>query len=104
LEKFWGVSDGLGFEYDTLVFSTTEFIKENQRIRALPNRMPFDGLYFIGSMGDGDQFAMGRTNECEWNRSVIIWEHETDRRYEVAESLLEYVAKMIVWWTDESHR
>jgi hypothetical protein len=65
--------------------------------------MPFEGLYFIGSMGDGDQFAIGRTNEGEWNLSVLIWEHETDRRYEVAESLTDYVAKMIVWWSDNSH-
>src|SRR5262249_45705019 len=103
LERFWEVGDGLRFEYDTLVFSTAEFIRENQRMRTLPDRLPFDGLYFIGSMGDGDLFAMGRTNQGDWNRSVILWEHETDRRYEVAESLTEYVAKMIVWWSDNTH-
>jgi hypothetical protein len=48
-------------------------------------------------------FAMGRTSEGEWSNSVIIWEHETDRRYEVADTLIEYVAKMIVWWSDEAH-
>jgi len=57
----------------------------------------------MGSMGDGDLFAMGRTSAGEWNHSVMIWEHETDRRYEVADTLVEYVAKMIVWWSDESH-
>jgi len=103
LERLWEIADGLRFDVDTLIFSTQEFIRENQGIRTLKDRMPFNGLYFIGSMGDGDLFAMGRTTEGQWNQSVMIWEHETDRRYEVADSLIEYVAKMIVWWSDESH-
>lgn len=103
LEQFWGVADGLRFEVNTLVFSTAGFIAENRRIRNLPDRMPFEGLFFIGAMGDGDMFAMRRTSADQWNPSVMIWEHETDRRYEVAESLVEYVAKMIIRWNDESH-
>lgn len=103
LEHFWEVADGLRFDFDSLVFSTTQFVKENQRMRTLPNCMPFDGMYFIGSLGDGDMFAMGRPTRGEWNPAVMIWEHETDRRYEVADSLIEYVAKMIIWWSDESH-
>ena len=103
LALFWEITDGLRFDFDTIVFSTAQFVDQNRQIRTLPHRMPFEGLCFIGSMGDGDMFAMGRTTEGEWLNSVMIWEHETDRRYEVAESLAEYVAKMIVWWADESH-
>lgn len=103
LERLWEVADGLRFDLDTLVFSTSRFIEQNQYMRTLPDRMPFDGLYFIGGMGDGDLFAMGRTSEGEWSESVMIWEHETDRRYEVADNLIEYAAKMIVWWSDETH-
>jgi hypothetical protein len=101
LDRFWQVSDGLQFHADIVVFSTQQFLVENKRMRTLTSYMPFEGLYFIGSIGDGDMFATGRTLGGDWPGSVIIWEHETDRRYQVADSLAEYVAKLLLWWIEE---
>jgi SMI1/KNR4 family protein SUKH-1 len=100
LDRFWQIANGLVFDVDTIVFSTEQFIEENKRVRTLKSYMPFTGLFFISSLGDGDMFALGRTVDGEWLNSVMIWEHETDRRYEVAESFQEYVAKLLVWWLD----
>jgi len=100
LDSFWQMANGLTFDVDSIVFSTEDFIRENRRMRKMRGCMPFDGLFFISSLGDGDMFALGRTTDGSWHNSVIIWEHESDRRYEVAGSLAEYVSKLLVWWLD----
>jgi hypothetical protein len=96
--SLWEVANGITFDVDQVVFSTDEFVEENQRMTSLPGFMPFDGLYFIGSLGCGDLFALGRTKDGQWHDRVLIWEHETDDRYEVEENLRSYVAKLLLWW------
>jgi hypothetical protein len=101
LDRFWQVANGLRFDVHSVIFSTRECIEENKRMRSITTSYcSFEGLFFISSLGDGDMFAMRRTMDGKWLDSVLIWEHETDRRYEIAESLQDYVAKLLVWWLD----
>ncbi|WP_202919508.1 SMI1/KNR4 family protein [Saccharothrix deserti] len=49
---------------------------------------PFDGLLFFGDNGGGDQFAFS-------DGRVVVWEHETDTRREVATGLRDYIEKAL---------
>ncbi|WP_455403079.1 SMI1/KNR4 family protein, partial [Streptomyces bambusae] len=80
-------------EYGTdLVWSAERIVDENAAFRANPSfaelYASFDSMLFFGDNGGGDQFAFF----CNPDRSeVVVWDHETDERRVVAESLERYV-------------
>lgn len=97
LALLWDVTDGIDYRGCPIVFSTKQFIQHRKLMEDLNDCAPFDGLCFIGEIGDGDAFALSRSRVGEWKDDVLIWEHETDRRYPIADSFQEYVAKLLFW-------
>jgi hypothetical protein len=47
-------------------------------------------LVFIGSEGNGDLYALGVSATGVMSESVFLWDHETDGRRWIAESLEGY--------------
>ncbi|MFE1593091.1 SMI1/KNR4 family protein [Nocardia sp. NPDC058705] len=79
-----------------LVWSVEEIIESNTQFRhdvALAELyMSFDQLMFFGDNGGGDQFAYVRL-PSEENTGVYAWDHETDDRKWVANSLIDYLRR-----------
>ena len=90
-------TNGARAEYGSgLVWSVQEIIDENTAFRHSADfaelYASFDQLMFMGDNGGGDQFAFvlppaGRSDE------VVVWDHETDERLRVADSLKDYVER-----------
>ncbi|MER7394866.1 SMI1/KNR4 family protein [Streptomyces sp. NPDC000151] len=51
---------------------------------------PFGDLVFFGDNGGGDQFALRRGSA---DGPIVVWDHETDSRTVVAETLQEYLVR-----------
>ena len=91
------LTDGVRAEYGSgLVWSVREIIDANTEFRRDAGLaelyQPFDHLMFVGDDGGGDQFAFvrppaGRSDE------VFVWDHETDERLRIADSLKNYVER-----------
>ncbi|WP_381797102.1 SMI1/KNR4 family protein [Streptomyces niveus] len=90
LMEFNGVSDEYGTD---LIWTAQRIANENEYFRTDKNfttlYAPFDSLLFFGDNGGGDQFALTGPN------AVIVWDHETDDRCLVTNSLHEYVANSL---------
>ena len=85
-------SDGIEGEYGLgLVWSLDRITADNASFRTDESFrdlfMPFDGLVFFADAGNGDQFALSLTGNCE----VYVWDHETDSRSWVAPSVMAYL-------------
>jgi hypothetical protein len=58
-------------------------------VRGTPGRRADPGgLLFFGDHGGGDQFAFAGDR-------VVVWEHETDARREVADGLRDYLTRSL---------
>jgi cell wall assembly regulator SMI1 len=89
--------DGVRAEYGSgLVWSVQEIIEENAEFRRSADFAelyePFDELMFMGDNGGGDQFAFVRAAAGRPG-DVFVWDHETDERTKVAESLKDYLER-----------
>jgi SMI1-KNR4 cell-wall len=84
-----GVMDRWGTE---VIWPAKRIIGENSFFRtdsALAELYgPFERTMFFGDNGGGDQFAFLRDPD---RNEVFVWDHETDERRMVAESLERYV-------------
>jgi hypothetical protein len=85
-------SDGVEGEYGLgLVWSVDRIARDNTAFRTDDQfrdlYMPFDGLVFFADAGNGDQFALSLSGNCE----VYVWDHETDSRSWVAPSVMAYL-------------
>ncbi|MEU6038133.1 SMI1/KNR4 family protein [Actinomadura sp. NPDC047616] len=90
-------TNGVRAEYGSgLVWSAQEIIKENTEFRGSADfaelYMPFDQLMFIGDNGGGDQFAYVRGPSGRPD-DVFVWDHETDERKWIANSLEDYLQR-----------
>lgn len=82
-------SDGIDGEYGIgLLWNVDRIRRDNIEFRTYEDfrelYMPFDGLVFLADAGDGDQFALSLTGNCE----VYIWDHENDSRIWIARSVM----------------
>lgn len=84
-----GVETGTG-----LVWSIQRIIDRNAVFR---NRAdfaelfrPFDELMSIGDNGSGDQFGFHRGSDG-WVDGIYVWDHETDERVGISDSLSGYL-------------
>lgn len=88
-----GVSDQYGTD---VVWTAERILRENAEFRADPGfarlYAPFSALLFFGDNGGGDQFAFGMTGD---RPGVVVWDHETDERTRVADSLEQYVTRSL---------
>jgi hypothetical protein len=85
-------SDGIDGEYGLgLLWNIDRLRRDNIEFRTYPDfrelYMPFDGLVFFADAGNGDQFALSLTGNCE----VFLWDHENDSRTWVATSVMKYL-------------
>lgn len=85
-------SDGIDGEYDLgLVWNVERIRRDNIKFRTYEDfrdlYMPFHGLVFFGDAGNGDQFALSLTGNCE----VYVWDHENDSRTWIAPSVMAYL-------------
>jgi len=97
LEAFLAHSNGLSFDYDSIVLPIDRIIQLTDELRGYDGVMPMDSLLFIGELGDGDMFAFGQARNGEWLPDVYWWEHETDSRYVCGAGIWGYVAAHISW-------
>ncbi|WP_269845083.1 SMI1/KNR4 family protein [Deinococcus arcticus] len=80
---------------ERVVWAPSEMEDQNRIMRQTPEfaslYMPFDGLFFIGDLGNGDLIGLRvlRGNVGGWN--VFRWEHETDSRLNVQLDLKGYI-------------
>jgi hypothetical protein len=89
-------SDGVVGEYGLgLVWPLRRVVEDNLAFRSNPDfrdlYMPFDPLLFFADAGNGDQFAFVWTPRRD---EVFVWDHESDSRRWVAQSLERYLE----WW------
>lgn len=78
---------GLVWPVQEIIDQNTEF-RQNAALAALYK--PFDQFMFVGDNGGGDQFAyVLPAGECPGG--VFVWDHETDERIRVADSLKDYL-------------
>ncbi|MFD3701914.1 SMI1/KNR4 family protein [Nocardia sp. NPDC058658] len=79
-----------------LVWSVEEIIDQNTQFRHDAEfaklYLPFDELMFFGDNGGGDQFAYAGMASGQ-NTAVYVWDHETDDRKRVADSLTDYLQR-----------
>lgn len=90
-------TNGVRAEYGSgLVWPVQEIIKENSEFRQSADfaelYMSFDQLMFMGDNGGGDQFAYVRVPAGRPD-DVFVWDHETDARRWVANSLKDYLER-----------
>ncbi len=82
--------------YMWVVFSCSEFAKENQYMHTSPQiafyGQSFADLLFIGRLGNGDLLAFQRAADTKAYRSVGIWDHEDGQFTEKAQTLEEYIS------------
>jgi len=78
-----------------LVWPLERIVQDNILFRSNPDfaeiYMPFDPLLFFADAGNGDQFAFVWTPRRD---EVFVWDHESDSRRWVAQSLERYIE----WW------
>lgn len=85
-----GESDGVDGEFGLGLLSNVDRIRhDNVELRTSEDfrelYMPFDGLVFFADAGNGDQFALSLSGNCE----VYVWDHENDSRHaKTAQALL----------------
>ncbi|MCQ8770605.1 SMI1/KNR4 family protein [Streptomyces telluris] len=88
-----GVMDKFGTD---LVWSAERIVDDNSAFRVNPSfaelYASFDSLLFFGDNGGGDQFAFFRNPD---RSEVVVWDHETDERRVVAETLEQYVVRCL---------
>ncbi|MEU9871546.1 SMI1/KNR4 family protein [Actinomadura sp. NPDC048021] len=78
---------GLVWPVHEIIDQNTEF-RQNAALAALYK--PFDQFMFVGDNGGGDQFAYVLPTG-ERPGGVFVWDHETDERIRVADSLKAYL-------------
>lgn len=94
-------SDGIDGEFGLgLVWSVDRIVSDNALFRSNEQfrelYMPFDGLLFFADAGNGDQFGLSLSGNCE----VYVWDHETDSRTWIAPSVMSYLRG---WMTGRHH-
>ncbi|MGP3987808.1 SMI1/KNR4 family protein [Streptomyces sp. 3N207] len=97
LRRLLHEADGVRDEYGSgLVWSTQEIIEQNAEFRASSDfaalYMSFDQLMFMADNGGGDLFAYVRVPAGRPD-DVFVWDHETDERKCVAQSLRDYLER-----------
>ena len=97
LEDFLRHSNGLTFDFDSIVFPSESIIQQTQKMRQLDSTIPNEHLLFIGSLGDGDMFAFAKNKMGDWLSDVFWWEHETDSCYACGLGIWGYVANHVGW-------
>lgn len=99
LMEFDGVSDEYGTD---LIWTAEKIANDNEYFRADRSfstlYAPFDSLLFFGDNGGGDQFAFTHSD------TVVAWDHETDDRNPVTNSLREYVVNCLESQGSDWHR
>ncbi|MGP3773827.1 SMI1/KNR4 family protein [Streptomyces sp. SDT5-1] len=90
-------SDGLRDQYGTdVVWSASQLSEENLAARSDGTFSelyePFDPFVFFGDNGGGDRFAFLAEAPQD---GVWVWDHETDERTRVADSLEEYLRRSL---------
>jgi len=96
-------SNGVLGEYGLgLVWACDRIKSDNHMFRSNPDfkqlYMPFDGLFFFGDAGNGDQFAYSVCDGEVRRPDIFVWDHETDGRTWIAPSLKRYLQG---WLTGE---
>ncbi|WP_346097120.1 SMI1/KNR4 family protein [Streptomyces olivaceiscleroticus] len=93
LAEFNGLADCYGTDLiwpaDQMAETNAEF-RESLSFAKLYG--PFGDLVFFGDNGGGDQFALRRGDV---DGPIVVWDHETDSRTVVAESLQEYLVRAL---------
>jgi len=90
------VCNGVTVEDDIIVplWSIEEIVLETLSRRNDPEprqyHMPMSHLVFIGAGGNGDLYAIGVSATGVMSQRVFLWDHETDGRHWVADSLEGY--------------
>jgi hypothetical protein len=85
-------SDGIEGDYALgLLWNVERIRRDNLEFRTYEDfrelYMPFDGLVFFADAGNGDQFGLSLTGNCE----VYVWDHENDSRTWVAPTVMAYL-------------
>jgi hypothetical protein len=92
-----------------VVWDSNRIARDNSEFRSRPDFAslyePFDDLMFFGDNGGGDQFAL-KVEGSE--HRVFVWEHETDGRRKVANSLRDYLERRLAadgddWYSEFWH-
>ncbi|MCA2212588.1 SMI1/KNR4 family protein [Jidongwangia harbinensis] len=85
-----------------VVWTAQRIAEDNAQFRTDPSfaelYQSFDGLLFFGDNGGGDQFAFVAD---DLRAGVMVWEHETDTRRKVADSLADYLGQILTSEGDE---
>lgn len=91
LLEFNGALDIYGTD---IVWTAERILEDNSAFRGNPAFVDlyssFDDMVFFGDNGGGDQFAFTRGRD-----GVFVWDHETDERYRVADSLEQYLVSCL---------
>jgi len=89
-------TNGVQTHGERLVWSVQEIINENTEFRRDAEfaelYMSFDQLMFMADNGGGDQFAFIR-GVARRPEDVFVWDHESDARKWVANSLKDYLER-----------
>lgn len=90
-------TNGIQGEYGLgLLWSTERIARDNTYFRTDADYrelyMPFLGLVFFADAGNGDQFAVSLSGNCE----IYVWNHVDDSRTWVAPTVMRYLEE---WMT-----
>lgn len=99
-------ANGVIGTYGTDVIWTTERITtENEAFRSNPSFAELysssQDLLFFGDSGGGDQFAFDQNSD---QSRIMVWDHETDERRQVADSLEQYLRRCFESDGEDWHR
>lgn len=99
-------ANGIVDEYGTdVIWSAERIAEENQVFRSSSAYadlyIPFSSLMFFGDNGGGDQFGFVRSPD---RSDVFVWDHETDDRRLVANSLEQYLVACLESDGEDWHR
>ncbi|MEU8545568.1 SMI1/KNR4 family protein [Streptomyces roseoverticillatus] len=98
--------NGVVDEYGTdLIWSAERILEDNASFRVNSSFADlydsFDSMLFFGDNGGGDQFAFLRNPD---RSEVFVWDHETDERRMVTDSLERYVVNCLESGGEDWHR
>ncbi|MGF9947197.1 SMI1/KNR4 family protein [Priestia megaterium] len=76
-----------------LIWSTEQIIRENLNLgeRIEDTYILFNNLLFVADAGNGDMFGYSTSEGFIKQNNIYIWNHESNRRNQVATSLKEFV-------------
>lgn len=85
-------SNGIDGEYGLgLLWNLDRILRDNIDFRTgaefREHYRPFEALVFFADAGNGDQFALSLTGDCQ----VYVWNHENDNRTWIAPTVMAYL-------------